>query len=215
MTSRIARASVPSEALLSPTLMLTGRSATSVYAQPAAQLARLVRTGAIVKLARGFYAAVPVGKTAEDWSPSLEDISAGIATAVFGYGQGALCDLSAARVHGALPRAQSLGHVCGPTQHRPLDLVSRPGRVIFHKRESHDRALEYLPTELGPARVTTVAQTILDLSSRPFEHDGDSRSEAVRLLMNRVDERELTALAARVRGRTALSRARKLAAHVE
>ncbi len=77
---------------MAPTLMVTGRSARGVYAQPAAELARLTRGGATIKLAHGFYAAVPVDKRDRDWLPSLEDMAAGIATAVYGVGNGALWD---------------------------------------------------------------------------------------------------------------------------
>lgn len=190
--------------------MLTGRSAARVYAQPAAELARLTRGGAAIKLARGFYAAVPVDKRGRTWLPSLEDITAGIATAVYGPGNGALWGLSAARVHGALPRALSVGYAFGPAQHRSIPLIAHAGRVEFRRRDPQRLALEFLDTELGPGLVTSVAQTILDLSSQDFSHEADVRSEAVRNLMSLVDGAELTDLADRVRGRTALARARKL-----
>ena len=113
MMSGFKSAGVPAEALLSPTLMLTGRSASGVYAQPAAELARLTENGAAIKLARGFYAAVPVGKRADSWLPSLEATAAGIASAAYGVGKGAIWGLSAARVHGALPRALSVAYAMG------------------------------------------------------------------------------------------------------
>jgi len=209
MTKGVASASVPAAALIAPTLMITGRSAAGVYAQPAAELARLTRGGAAIKVARGFYAAVPVDKRDRDWLPSLEDITAGIATAVYGPGNGAIWGLSAARVHGALPRALSVGYAFGPAQHRPIELTARTGRIEFRKRDPQRLDLEFLDTELGPGLVTSVAQTILDLSSRDFHSDFDARSEAVRNLMSLVDNDELTELADRVRGRTALARARK------
>ena len=199
---------------MAPTLMVTGRSARGVYAQPAAELARLTRGGATIKLAHGFYAAVPVDKRDRDWLPSLEDMAAGIATAVYGVGNGALWGLSAARVHGALPRALSVGYACGPSQHRPISLVARAGRVEFRRRNPQRLDLDYLGTELGPGLVTSVAQTILDLSSQDFNGDSEMRSDAVRNLMSVVNVGELTELADRVRGRTALARARKLMVHV-
>ena len=210
MTKVAASTSVPTAALVAPTLMITGRSAAGVYAQPAPELARLTRGGAAIKLARGFYAAVPIDKRGRDWLPSLEDITAGIATAIYGPGNGALWGLSAARVHGALPRALSVGYAFGPAQHRPIELTARAGQIEFRKRDPQRLELEFLQTELGPALVTSVAQTILDLSSRDFSDGFGVRSEAVRNLLFRIDTDELTEVADRVRGRTALARALRL-----
>lgn len=206
---------VPAEALLSHTLMLTGRSALGVYAQPAAELARLTRNGAAIKLARGFYAAVPVGKSAESWLPSLESTAAGIANAIYGVGTGAIWGLSAARVHGALPRALSVGYAMGPTQHGVVDLIARSGHVEFRCRDTRRLELEYFDTDLGPGLMTSIAQTILDLSSSDFKESGDPRSEAVRNLVAMVEPSELDDLAQRVRGKAALGRVRQLVAHAQ
>lgn len=206
---------VPASALVAPTLMLTGRSASSVYAQPAAELARLARRGAAIKLARGFYAAVPVGKSADSWLPSLEATAAGIASAIYGVGNGAIWGLSAARVHGALPRALSVGYAMGPTQHGTVELIDRPGRVEFRCRDTQRLELEFFDTDLGPGLVTSIAQTILDLSSSEFAAFDDPRSEAVRNLMAMVEPRELEVLSERVRGKAALARANQLMAHAQ
>ena len=204
---------VPARALLEPTLLLTGRSAAVVYSQPAAELKRLADAGVIIKIARGYYAAVPIGKQGGAWLPSMEDLTAGLASAVYGLGRGALWGLSAARVHGAVPRAIAAGYALGPAQHRPVTLLARPGQVTFRKRDPERLDLDFLETELGPGRVTSVAQTILDLSSRAFDDEGDPRTEAVRNLMTSVDADELADLAVRVRGQAALHRARTLVAH--
>lgn len=195
--------------------MLTGRSASRVYAQPAAELARLTKRGAAIKLARGFYAAVPVGKAADSWLPSLEATAAGIASAVYGVGNGAIWGLSAARVHGVLPRALSVGYAMGPTQHGTVKLIARPGRVEFRCRDTQRLELEYFDTDLGPGLVTSVAQTILDLSSSEFAAFDDPRSEAVRNLLAMVEPRELEVLSERVRGKAALARAKRLMAHAQ
>jgi len=210
MVSRKAPAPVPREALLQPTMMLTGRSASAVYAQPAGELKRLADSGAIVRLARGYYAAVPPGQAAETWRPSLEAVAAGLASAVYGPGVGAIWGLSAARVHGALPRALAIGYACGPHQHRPIALQGRTGEVVFRTRDTMRLDLEYWATELGPARVTSIAQTILDLCSTDLEEADDSRTEAVRDLMAMVDRSELEELAMRSRGRAALRRAQQV-----
>ena len=211
----VAATGVPAGALLAPTLMITGSSASAVYAQPAAELARLTKAGATIKLARGFYAAVPVGKDPRSWLPSMEDITAGIATAIYGVGQGALWGLSAARVHGALPRALATGYAFGPSQHRPVPLLARSGHIEFRRRDPHRLDLEYLPTELGPGLVTSIAQTVLDLSARDFDETDPLRQEAVINLMSVVDHDELVDLSTRVRGRSALARAQGLVRSAE
>lgn len=215
MAERVRATGVPAAALLAPTLLLTGRSAGAVYAQPAAELKRLTEAGAIVKIARGYYAAVPVGKRAGEWRPSMEDLAAGIASAVYGPGIGALWGLSAARVHGAVPRAIGIGYAFGPAQHRPIALVCRPGQVQFRKRDPERLDVEYLTTELGPGLVTSIAQTILDLSSRDLGGAGDLRTEAVRNLLALVDPDELVELAGRTRGMAALRRAQRIDTHAQ
>lgn len=213
--SRRREIAVPTGALLQPTLLVTGASAAAVYAQPAAELKRLADAGAIVKIARGIYAAVPVGKQAENWLPSMEDLASGIASVVYGPGVGVLWGLSAARVHGALPRAISVGYACGPAQHRPITLLPRSGQVLFSKRNTDHLGVEYFDTELGPGLVTSKTQTILDLSRSSFDVEGDLRTEAVRTLMMMVDLEELADLAAQSRGMTALARARKLVSRAQ
>lgn len=195
--------------------MLTGRSASAVYSNPGAALMRLTDAGATIKIARGYYAAVPLGKLAASWLPAMEDLAAGLASAVYGPGAGVLWGLSAARVHGAIPRAIGIGYAFGPAQHRPIALVCRPGQVQFRKRDPDRLDVEYLNTELGPGLVTSIAQTILDLSSRDFERDGELRTEAVHNLMTVVEPDELAELAARTRGLAALQRARKVVSHAQ
>jgi hypothetical protein len=212
MTVGQRRSAVPAGALIRPTLMMTGRSAAGVYAQPAAELSRLAKAGAIVKLARGYFAAVPVDKRQMDWQPSMEAIAAGLATAVFGPDRAALWGLSAARVHGALPRAIATGFVLGPTQHRPIQLTARPGHVEFRQRDPQLFDVELFSTELGPGLVTSIEQTILDLSTRDVRDSDDMRAVVVRTLMARADQATLEGLAQRTRGQAALRRARKLAA---
>jgi hypothetical protein len=215
MKSRSRVTAVPSGALLKPTLMLTGRSAAQTYAQPKGELRRLEEGGAVLRIARGYYAAIPIEKQPGAWLPSLEDLAAGLASAVYGPGKGALWGLSAARVHGALPRAMATGFAFGPAQHRPITLLARPGQVQFRMRDPERLDVEFLDTELGPGLVTSVAQTILDLSSRAFEGEADPATEAVRNLMRVVDADELVDLAGRVRGQAALARARKLMSDAE
>lgn len=191
--------------------MITGRSAAAAYAQPAAELARLAEAGRVLRVARGYYAAVPVDKVGTDWRPSLESLAAGIAIAVYGVGRGALWGLSAARVHGGLPRAISTGFAFGDRQHRPVQLTTRSGRVMFRKRDPDRLSLETVVTDIGPALVTTVEQTILDLCASPITDPADPRTESVLSLMAMTTEHRVQHLAGRVRGASAWNRARRLA----
>lgn len=215
MSNARRKAAVPTEALIRPTLMVTGRSASAAFSQPAAELSRLTKSGALIKIARGYYAAVPVDQGAGDWLPSMEALAAGLATAVFGYGHGVVWGLSAARAHGALPRAIATGFVCGPRQHRDISLTIRAGEVKFRKRDPERLDLEYFATDLGPGLVTSIEQTILDLSVQPFLDDDPTKAEAVITLMARADRARLAEIAGRVRGSTALARANKLVAHAQ
>lgn len=210
MAERQHEVGVPSRVLIPPTLMLTGRSAAAVYAQPAAELKRLLDAGAVQKVAHGYYFAVPLSKRGTDWQPSIETLAAGLAAAIYGHGRGAIWGLSAARTHGALPRAISTAFLLGPRQHRPIELKARAGRVEFRKRDPDRLDLEYLATELGPALVTSIDQTILDLSAQPFLPEDEMRAGAVRTLMTMTVPERLADLAERVRGRTALGRAKGL-----
>lgn len=122
---------------------------------------------------------------------------------------------SAARVHGAIPRAIGVGYAFGPTQHRPIALVCRAGQVQFRRRDPERLDVEYLNTELGPGLVTSIAQTILDLSERATDHADALRMKAIRTLMKAVDPDELADLAARTRGLAALQRARKVVSNAQ
>src|SRR5688572_22768126 len=76
----------------------------NVYSQPNVQLHRLTRQGRIRKVAHGYYIAVPDDR-GPTWAPSLEAVAGGIATAIFGERVPVLMHLTAARLHGAVPRA--------------------------------------------------------------------------------------------------------------
>lgn len=65
----------------------------------------------------------------------------------------------------------------------------RPGQVQFRKRDPERLDVEYLNTELVPGLVTSIAQTILDLSG-DFEDERDLRTKAARNLMKVVDPDE-------------------------
>src|SRR6059058_1687806 len=88
-----------------PLRTLRPQKAAAVYAQPRVEVRRLERRGALHRLAHGYYVVVPQEHAGTDWMPALEAAAAGIATADFGPGNAILMGISAARIHGAIPRA--------------------------------------------------------------------------------------------------------------
>lgn len=81
--------------------------------------------------------------------------------------------------------------------------------MIFVRRDTDAIDAERLPTDLGPALVTGVEQTVLDLAHRP-ELGGlpDEVPSAVRALLPRFDDERLEELAGAQRLRAARRRAR-------
>src|SRR5438477_5521827 len=141
--------------------------AASVYAHPRAQVARLVEHGLLHPLAPGYYALVPRALVGAEFRPTLEAAAYGVAAASYGADDVLLMGLSAARMHGTLPRALSVAVVAVPVQRRPLHLTDRPAVVTFVRRDT--RRLEGLRmrSDLGSTLVTGVEQTVLDLAHRP------------------------------------------------
>jgi hypothetical protein len=144
--------------------------------------------------------------------PTLEAAAAGIAAARFHPARAPLMGVSAARVHGALPRALAVAIVAAPTQHDPITLLDRPASVRFVKRDTARVDVETVTTELGRALVTSIEQTVLDLARRPaLGVAEDQIPEALRALLPRCEPEVLDELARRQRLRSALARARDLA----
>ncbi|MGH9036002.1 MAG: type IV toxin-antitoxin system AbiEi family antitoxin, partial [Acidimicrobiia bacterium] len=126
----------------------------------------------------------------------------------------ALMGMSAARRHGALPRAVAVAVVAGPRQ-RPA-LGTPFGEVVFVERDATRLATEPAVTSLGAGPVTTVEQTILDLADRPDLGGLAAREvgEAIRALAVRADWDEVLELARAQRLHSAYVRARWVAARV-
>jgi predicted transcriptional regulator of viral defense system len=185
--------------------------ADGIYAQPWAEFRRLVRRGLLHRLANGYYAIVPRDRVGDDaWRPSLEAAAVGIGAAAFGPDRTMLMGLSAARIHGAIPRAIGVAVVAVPRQRLPVELLDRDAQVIFVRRDPAALDAERVPTDLGPALVTGVEQTVLDLAYRPGL--GELRQEvwsAIRALLPRCDDERLEELAGQQRRRAALRRARE------
>jgi hypothetical protein len=183
-----------------------------VYAHPAPQLRRLEQLGVLHRLAHGYYTVVPQDQIGTNWMPTLEAAAAGIAAARFHPDRAPLMGVSAARLHGALPRALAVAIVAAPAQHDPITLLDRPASVRFVKRDMTRVDVETVPTELGRALVTSIEQTVLDLARRPpLNVAEDQIPDALRALLPRCEPEVLDELARRQRLRSALARARDLA----
>lgn len=183
--------------------------ARDVYAGPPKEFERLSNRGALHKLATGYYAIVPPRhRTTGGWMPALEAAAFGIAAADYGPGHAVLMGLSAARLHGAVPRALAVAVVAIDKNRRLLRLTDRPAAVQFVRRETGRLDAERVPTELGPALVTGLEQTLLDLAHRPaLGGVGEEARAAVQGLWPRCDKAVLAELAAQQRLRAALARA--------
>jgi len=185
------------------------QDAAEVYAYPRPQLARLVDAGVLHRPAWGYYVVIPPEHVGTRWIPALETIAAGIAAATFAPVRAPLMGVSAARVHGAIPRALATAVVAAPTRHDPIDLLDRPARIRFVRRDTAKLDIQPATTELGQALVTTIEQTVLDLGRKPSLAIGDDQiPEALRALLPRCDEQALEDLAGAQRMRAALERAR-------
>ncbi len=205
-------AAVPRQLAALPLRTLRPQQAAGVYAQPRAEVRRLERRGVLHRLAHGYYVVVPQEHVGTAWMPGLEAAAAGIATSDFGAGQAVLMGLSAARLHGAIPRALGVAVVAVPTQRNPITLLDRDATIRFVKRNTDRLDAERLTTELGPVLVTTAEQTVLDLARRPNLGGNESEArDAVRVLLSRANLELLEHLAATQRARASLLRAHKWA----
>ena len=178
------------------------------YSQPRTEFARLEARGLLHRLLPGYYAVVPRGRPAGSWRPDLEAAAAGLAAAAYGPAHVVLMGLSAARVHGALPRAIAVAVVATPRQRRAAFLTDRDATVLFVRRDVDRLDAQPVRTELGRALVTSVEQTVLDLARRPDLGGMPAESRAaVCALLARAAPDALERLAAEQRLRAALDRA--------
>lgn len=199
---------VPASLAAYPLATFRPAQARHTYAHPAPEVARLHKHGLLHRLAAGYYVVVPHGMEGRGWMPGLETAAAGIAMAIYGADSIVVMGLSAARLHGAIPRALATATVAVPEQHRPITLSDRTGVVQFVKRNTQGIDAERYETELGPTLVTTPEQTILDLAHRPKL--GGAQIEipaAVAALYERSDRNRVESLATEQRRIASLRRA--------
>ncbi|MGW1680576.1 type IV toxin-antitoxin system AbiEi family antitoxin [Saccharopolyspora sp. NPDC002376] len=202
-----APARVPPKLLRRPIRVLRPQDAGAVYAHPRPEVARLTRAGALHQLATGYYAAVPDDQLGRHWLPELEAAALGIAAANDGIDSVALIGLSAARVHGAIPRGLAIAVVAAARRRPELQLTDRDATVVFVRRDVAALDVQQHATELGRGWVTTVEQTLLDLAARP-ELGGlpEEAHAAVQGLLPRADHDLLHELATKQRRRATLQR---------
>ncbi|GAA3543951.1 hypothetical protein AFL01nite_27810 [Aeromicrobium flavum] len=164
------------------------------YANPRALLRHHVAKGELIRLAPGYYMAPPDDRPLP-WRPTIETATAAIATTAYPGEEIALMGLTAARLHGALPRAIGAGIVAVPRQHAPITLDDG-GQVVFVTRDTARLDGVRMPVETGRVLVTTVEQTVLDLARRPNLGGLETEAHAaIENLMPRVDTEHLLALA--------------------
>jgi hypothetical protein len=198
---------VPPQLLRRPLRVLRPRDAEGVYAHPRPEFARLGQGGALHRLATGYYAVVPDDQVDRVWLPELEAAALGIAVADHGIDTVALMGLSAARVHGAIPRALGVAVVAAARHRTPLRLADRDATILFVRRNVARLDVERRDTELGAGWATTVEQTLLDLAARPDLGGLPEEAEtAIHALLPRADHTALTELAVAQRRRASLDR---------
>lgn len=198
---------VPPELLQRSIRVIKPQDGRAIYANPRAEFIRLTERGALHRLATGYYAIVPDDRIGQHWLPELESAALGIAAADEGIASVALMGVSAARVHGALPRAVNVATVAAENHRRPIHFSDRDAVAIFARRKFSRLEVERHTLELGQGWVTTVEQTVLDLATRPDLGGipNETRSAAYTLLA-RSDSEVLRDLASVQRARAPLAR---------
>lgn len=205
MTQAAAR--VPAALLRRGLRVLRPQDAAGVYAHPRAEFARLMRVGALHRLAPAYYAAVPDDRIGQDWKPALEAAAWGIAAADQGVQRVAIMGISAARLHGAIPRALGVAVIAATRHRRTLQLADRDAQVLFTRRNITNLDLQRHRGELGECWITSIEQTVLDLAARPALGGlPDEAHTAIHALLARADRDLLADLAATQRRTPALHR---------
>lgn len=174
------------------------------------QLRRLAASGGLLRVAKGYYALVPEANRGPGsrWTPSVEGVALGIAVADYGVGQVALLGPSAARLHGCYPRALAAAVVAVPSQ-RP-EKITVVGTIKFVPRDVSTLDLVRASTELAVGWMTSVEQTLLDLSDDwpRWPVTKTARDEMMQLLGKRASLSVLGEVAATSRGKAAMERVR-------
>ena len=175
--------------------VLRPRDASKIYTQPALQFKRLEKTGTLLKLAHGYYLHIPEAMRGKAWRPEMEALALALGQADYGKNEVVLMHISAARIHGAIPRALALAVLAVPKQ-RPM-LETKFGRIIFVKKDVSELQKMRIDTELGSGWTTNLEQTTLDLAKREnliLDFKGVVQEAAVTLFL-RIGRERLSAFA--------------------
>lgn len=191
--------------------VLRPKDANGIYIQPHAEFRRWEEAGVLLKVAHGYYAHIPEASRGAEWHPEIEALALGIGQADYGKNDVALMHLSAARIHGAIPRALAVAVVAVPKR-RPA-LTTTYGRIVFVKRDVDSIKRMRIETELATGWCTSIEQTSLDLANRPELVKGLATiaQDAARSLFFRSSEQKLGDLIKKQRMETAFSRLKKWA----
>lgn len=206
---------VPPQLLRDGNRILRPRDAGDLYVNPRAELAAMADTGALRRVATGYFIAPPDSEVLNpEWRPTLEGVALGIARRDYGAKGAALMGMSAARMHGVVPRALGIGIVAVPKQ-RP-QLRTTYGEVVFVTRQIDRLDLVRTRTDATEGWATGREQTLLDLADRPSLGGvtPESTSEAITALAGNVDWDLVRELAHVQRKYAAIARACWLAAAV-
>jgi len=202
---------IPVELARAPLRTVRARDVTT-YAHPRAQLARLEQRGVMHRLADGFFTTVPQDRVGGFWLPTLEGAAAGVAAAEFGERSFALMGLSAARMHGALPRAVAAAFVAAPRRRQSMRLSDRDAVIYFRQRNLDLIHVELMRTDLGDCLVTTPEQTVLDFAHMRHDPAVDADVHAaIRSLLARCDDVAMDQIAGSQGLRHALTNVRRMA----
>lgn len=186
--------------------VLRPRDAESLYAQPHVEFRRWEKAGVLLKVAHGYYAHIPETSRGSQWRPEIEALALGIGQADYGKNHVALMHISAARIHGAIPRALAVAVIAVPNR-RP-DLETTCGRIVFVQKDVEVLKRMRVETELATGWSTSIEQTALDLARRPSLVQGLTNvvMEAAVSLFARCKEEKLQAIVREQRMGAALDR---------
>jgi predicted transcriptional regulator of viral defense system len=203
------RTALPARLWRLPTKVVRTRDLKSIYARPDVEVARLAEHGILRHVAHGYWAIPPIEHVGDaGWRPEIEALALALAVADYGVDATALMGLSAARYHGAVPRALAVGVIAVPRQ-RPA-LATLFGSIVFVTRTVGRLQLTRARTPMATGYVTDIEQTMLDIAQRPTLGGVavDQSAEAVRALALRADWSTAWRLAAEQRMPSAYVRAR-------
>lgn len=186
--------------------VLRPRDAAALYTQPSLQFQYWEQEGVLLKVAHGYYAHIPEASRGGHWRPEIEALALGIGQADYGTNEVALMHISAARIHGAIPRALAVAVVAVPKRRPSLETTC--GRIIFVQRAVSSLKKIRIETELATGWCTSIEQTALDLAGRPDLVKGLTAvtQEAARTLFDHANEKKLQAVIGKRRMGSALIR---------